>query len=64
MFHYELHQLRSAELIQRADRYRLAREAVRTTTAARRSAGNEAEGRVSEQPGRSRSPLRSRRATA
>ncbi|MFI0242467.1 hypothetical protein [Streptomyces sp. NPDC016845] len=49
MFEYELHQVHSAELIERARSYRLAR-AARTAAKARRaqlrSAGQEAEGRV------------------
>ncbi|MFJ2717285.1 hypothetical protein [Streptomyces sp. NPDC087437] len=39
MFHYELHQLRSAELGRRAEQNRLVREVLRARRAARRSAG-------------------------
>ncbi|MFE7234334.1 hypothetical protein ACWCRF_30205 [Streptomyces sp. NPDC002405] len=39
MFHYELHQLRSAELGRRAEQDRLVREVLRARRAARRSAG-------------------------
>ncbi|MEV1026296.1 hypothetical protein [Streptomyces sp. NPDC050264] len=60
MFEYELHQVRSAELIQRADTHRLARAAraaAKARRAERRSAGHEAEGRVStERPRRHRAP--------
>lgn len=38
MYEYEIQQLRSAELIRRADEARLAREAVRARRAARRDA--------------------------
>ncbi|MFJ9040235.1 hypothetical protein ACIRF8_27100 [Streptomyces sp. NPDC102406] len=60
MFEYELHQTRSAELIRRADEYRLARTA-RAAAKARRvvghSAGQETEGRVSTGgPRRHRAP--------
>ncbi|WP_418347057.1 hypothetical protein [Streptomyces alfalfae] len=47
MFEYEMHQLRAAELTREADRRRLVREARRVRTAARPSARDEAEGRVS-----------------
>ncbi|MGY0491615.1 hypothetical protein [Streptomyces sp. WG-D5] len=58
MFEYELHQLRSAELIERADRFRLARS-VRTQAKARRAerrahGGQDAEGRVSTERARGR----------
>jgi hypothetical protein len=50
MFAYEMHQLRSADLIREAAEYRLAREArraARTEREARRaSGGQEAEGRL------------------
>jgi hypothetical protein len=50
MFEYELHQIRSAELIREADNYRRAREAVRGRRTAKREAersgGNDSEGRV------------------
>ncbi|MEU4084887.1 hypothetical protein ACWD4F_13650 [Streptomyces aureus] len=39
MFEYELHRLRSADLIREAQAYRLAREATSTRRAARRAAG-------------------------
>ncbi|MFH9981420.1 hypothetical protein ACH4ND_19645 [Streptomyces sp. NPDC017179] len=39
MFHYELHQLRSAELGRIAEHDRLVREVLRARRAARRSAG-------------------------
>lgn len=37
MFEYELHQIRSAELIREAENYRLGREALRARRAARDS---------------------------
>ncbi|WP_281156915.1 hypothetical protein [Streptomyces sp. HYC2] len=43
MFHYELHQLRSAELGRRAEQNRLVREVLRARRAARRSAERTAE---------------------
>ncbi|MEU5577359.1 MULTISPECIES: hypothetical protein [Streptomyces] len=49
MFEYEMHQMRAAELAREADRRRLIREVRRNRraeTAARRSTGDEAEGRV------------------
>jgi hypothetical protein len=50
MFEYELHQIRSAELIREADNYRRVREAVRGRRTAKREAersgGNDSEGRV------------------
>ncbi|MEU3790780.1 hypothetical protein [Streptomyces fructofermentans] len=50
MFEYELHEIRSAEMIREADDYRRAREAVREGRAARREAARSArhgsEGRV------------------
>jgi hypothetical protein len=42
MYQYELHQLRSAELIRQADQERLAREAVRTRRSFRRRATSRA----------------------
>ncbi|MFF3000435.1 hypothetical protein ACFVTC_38725 [Streptomyces sp. NPDC057950] len=51
MFEYELHQIRSAELIREAQNHRLAREALRgrradrRRTAARESGGNDTEER-------------------
>ncbi|CCK27277.1 hypothetical protein BN159_2898 [Streptomyces davaonensis JCM 4913] len=42
MFEYELHHLRSADLIREADNERLAREAVRSRRAARREAAGRA----------------------
>lgn len=57
MFEYEMHQVRSAELIREADRHRLARAARRARRAERRSAGQDAEGRVSSHsPRRHRAP--------
>ncbi|TLS44159.1 hypothetical protein FE633_21675 [Streptomyces montanus] len=57
MFAYELHQIRSAELIRKADNYRLARQAVSARRAARRSAKDDPEGQVTHsQPRRHRSP--------
>ncbi|GAA2323434.1 hypothetical protein OKJ48_17840 [Streptomyces kunmingensis] len=57
MFEYELHQARSAELIQQAEAYRLARAALKARRAARHSARQEAEGRVSTNgPRRHRAP--------
>ncbi|MGY0018850.1 hypothetical protein ACVHNB_07670 [Streptomyces sp. YJ-C3] len=47
MFEYEIHQIRSGELIQQAEAHRLARTASKARRAARRSGGQEAEGRVS-----------------
>ncbi|AVH56330.1 MULTISPECIES: hypothetical protein [Streptomyces] len=38
MFQYELHQIRSAELIRQAENHRLVREALRARRAARRAA--------------------------
>ncbi|GAA1941467.1 hypothetical protein GCM10009837_79440 [Streptomyces durmitorensis] len=49
MFEYEMHQLRAADLTREADRRRLLREAreAKAARAERRSARQEAEGRVS-----------------
>ncbi|WP_447040161.1 hypothetical protein [Streptomyces sp. DSM 118878] len=47
MFEYEMHQMRAAELSREADRRRLVREVRRSRAAARRSARDEAGGRVS-----------------
>ncbi|MBM7171183.1 hypothetical protein JQK87_22820 [Streptomyces sp. G44] len=49
MFEYEIHQMRAAELAREADRRHLIREVRRNrrAEARRRSAGDEAEGRVS-----------------
>lgn len=56
MYSYETHQLRAAELIRRADRRRLVREAVAARSAARtaaRTAGrDDPDRRVSEDRGR------------
>ncbi|OAH15846.1 hypothetical protein [Streptomyces jeddahensis] len=49
MFEYEMHQARHAELIREAERGRLLREAREARRAARRSARDEDEGRVSRQ---------------
>ncbi|MEU8673232.1 hypothetical protein [Streptomyces sp. NPDC048560] len=49
MYEYELHQIRSAELIRLAEERRLVREAVLARRAARRSERKAAEGRVSAQ---------------
>ncbi|MFG2503382.1 hypothetical protein ACGFSB_34880 [Streptomyces sp. NPDC048441] len=46
MFEYEMHQLRAADLAREADHHRLVREA-KAARAARRSARQETEGRVS-----------------
>ncbi|MEU9184903.1 hypothetical protein AB0D14_10110 [Streptomyces sp. NPDC048484] len=50
MFAYELHQIRSAEMIRDAHNYRMAREAARARRAARREAArsdrDDSEGRV------------------
>ncbi|MET7480297.1 hypothetical protein ABZT17_38970 [Streptomyces sp. NPDC005648] len=43
MYEFEISQIRSAELIRRADEERLAREAARTRRAARREARHAAE---------------------
>ncbi|MET8634691.1 hypothetical protein ACWEQ2_20990 [Streptomyces sp. NPDC004096] len=46
MFEYELHRIRTAELIREAERYRLGREALRGRRVARRAAReSEGEGR-------------------
>ncbi|MDT0609423.1 hypothetical protein [Streptomyces lancefieldiae] len=44
MFEYDIHRLRSAELVRRADEARLAREVVRARRAARRDARRAAAG--------------------
>ncbi|MEU6126103.1 hypothetical protein [Streptomyces sp. NPDC047123] len=54
MFEYEMHQMRAAELGRDAAHHRLLGEARRIRAAARRSARDEAEGRVSTQPWKSR----------
>ncbi|ATL30682.1 hypothetical protein [Streptomyces formicae] len=54
MYDYEMHQMRAAELAQEAAHRRLVREARRTRAAARRSARDEAEGRVIAELGRTR----------
>ncbi|MCF3118590.1 hypothetical protein IPZ68_02540 [Streptomyces arenae] len=59
MFEYEMHQMRAADLTREADRGRLLREARKARAdraAARRTARDEAEGRVS-------TPLRKTRFT-
>ncbi|GAA4697437.1 hypothetical protein [Streptomyces buecherae] len=61
MFHYELHQLRQRDLVHEASSDRRAREATGRFVA-RRSAGDEAEGRV--RPPRGRRAVPPRRATA
>ncbi|MBX9395517.1 hypothetical protein K4749_18425 [Streptomyces sp. TRM72054] len=58
MYEYELQQIRSAELIRRAEHERLVRDVIRSGRAARReaaerAAGNEADTR---RPRRNRSP--------
>ncbi|MFG2649489.1 hypothetical protein [Streptomyces sp. NPDC048436] len=50
MFEYEMHQLRAADLTREADRRHLLREAREARAAARRSARQESEGRVSTTP--------------
>ncbi|WP_369217340.1 hypothetical protein [Streptomyces flavofungini] len=55
MFEYEMHQMRAAELAREADRRRLVREARRIRRAVRRSARDEAEGRVSAPAWKTRS---------
>lgn len=70
MIHYELHQLRQHDLVREATAERQAREAIRGRAGvgfagrgvARRSGGDEAEGRVS--PPRGRRAAAPRRATA
>ncbi|MER7315494.1 MULTISPECIES: hypothetical protein [Streptomyces] len=52
MYSYEMHQLRAAELIRRADRRRLVREAVAARTAARTAGRDDPDRRVSEDRGR------------
>ncbi|MEU5899321.1 MULTISPECIES: hypothetical protein [Streptomyces] len=47
MFEYEMHQMRAAELVRRADHQRLVGEARKSRATARRSARDEAEGPVS-----------------
>ncbi|MGW1030437.1 hypothetical protein ACWD4J_43545 [Streptomyces sp. NPDC002577] len=49
MFEYEMHEVRHAELIRKAERGRLLREAREARRAARRSARDEGERRVSGQ---------------
>ncbi len=61
MFHYELHQLRQRDLVREASTDRRAREAT-SRLVARRSVGDEAEGRV--RPPRSRRAVSPCRATA
>ncbi|MFD4609094.1 MULTISPECIES: hypothetical protein [unclassified Streptomyces] len=56
MFHYELHQLRSAELGRIAEHDRLVREVLRARRAARRSAG----GRTAETEPHTHRPHRHR----
>jgi hypothetical protein len=61
MFEYEIHQLRSAELIRRADHERLAREAVRRGRADRAEAERaDADARPAEAESHSRRPRRLR----
>ncbi|MFD3653201.1 hypothetical protein [Streptomyces sp. NPDC058620] len=50
MYAYELHQIRSAELIRRADAQRTVRQAVLARRAARRAGRDDTEGRVSADP--------------
>ncbi|MFB7736544.1 hypothetical protein ACFC08_19600 [Streptomyces sp. NPDC056112] len=57
MFHYELHQLRSAELGRRAEQNRLVREVLRARRAARRSA----DGRTAEAEPHTHGPHHRRR---
>lgn len=52
MFEYEMHQMRAAELIRRADNERLVRQARKARQEAARDAGNEGEGRVESHRGR------------
>ena len=52
MFEYESHTIRSAELIRRAENYRIARQVMAARRAARRSRRNDTEGRVSAEPHR------------
>ncbi|MEV0574556.1 hypothetical protein [Streptomyces sp. NPDC050392] len=54
MYELEIHKVLSAELIRRADRERLVREARRARRAARGSAGQEAERTVSADQDRER----------
>jgi hypothetical protein len=54
MFAYELHKMRSAELIRRAEDYRIARQIATARRTARRSRRNGTEGRVSAEPNRVR----------
>ncbi|MFI9154834.1 hypothetical protein [Streptomyces sp. NPDC053367] len=63
MFQYEMQQMRSAELIRRADHERLVREAVRTGRAARAEAKRRgADARPAEAESHSRRPRRLRSA--
>lgn len=52
MFEYELHKIRSAELIRRAEEHRIARQFITARRTARRSGRHDAEGRVSAEPNR------------
>ncbi|WP_369249357.1 hypothetical protein [Streptomyces sp. R41] len=63
MFEYELHQIRSAELIREAQNHRLAQEALRGRRAARRAARESAQ-HESEGQGHTQRPRRHRFARA
>ncbi|MEU0784403.1 hypothetical protein ABZ341_22840 [Streptomyces sp. NPDC006173] len=58
MFEYELHHIRSAELIREAQNHRLAQEALRGRRAARRAARRESVPQDTEGRAHSRRPRR------
>ncbi|MFI0964769.1 hypothetical protein ACH4S8_25750 [Streptomyces sp. NPDC021080] len=64
MFEYELHRIRSAELIREAQAHRLAREAASIRRAARRSAGTRSAHGDSDERAHSDRPRRHRFARA
>ncbi|MEU9213343.1 hypothetical protein AB0D27_36900 [Streptomyces sp. NPDC048415] len=64
MFEYELHQIRSAELIHAAQNHRLAQEALRGRRAARRAAARESGQNDTEGQAHSHRPRRHRFARA
>lgn len=64
MFEYELHQIRSAELIREAQNHRLVQEALRGRRAARRAAARESAQHESEGQGHTKRPRRNRFARA
>ncbi|MFJ6836677.1 hypothetical protein [Streptomyces sp. NPDC091209] len=60
MFEYELQQIRSAELIRKAQTYRLAKEAVSVRRAARRAAAHRSAQGAEEEQSHSDRPRRHR----